>query len=240
MIKGPLSFMFVVAGMTAGASPLKAARPDETGQSTPRASSVAASAPKGYVQAGLLWTAQPAGVPNHRVTPPISGTTVGVAAAVGFFVAPTVALEGEVVAGRAISTPQQFHYNWTEDYTAESRDVFLGANVRWSPVAARYLELVGGGGLAISTFAERSIVRTELPFPGRPNVPTSEPDRVDTEVQLAVNGGIAVPLPVSSTIEIVPAFTFRWVSRSASGQGAYFGVGSYAYQFGGTVRFKFD
>ena len=118
--------------------------------------------------------------------------------------------------------------------------MFLGANVRWRPVAARYLELVGGGGLAFSTFAERSIVRTELPFPGRPNVPTSEPDRVDTDVQLAVNGGIAVPLPVSSKIEIVPAFTVRWVVRSDDGQGAYFGVGSYAYQFGGTVRFKFD
>ena len=239
MIKGPLSFMVVVAGMTAGASHLQAARPDEAAHPHLRASSVAASAPKGYVQAGLLGTAQPAGVPNHRVTPPISGTTVGVAAAVGFFVTPTVAVEGELVAGRPISTPQRFSCDWFEDFTAESRDVFLGANVRWRPVAARYLELVGGGGLAISTFAERSIVRTDLPFPGRPNVPTCRPDRVDSEVQLAVNGGIAVPLPVSSRIEIVPAFTFRWVSRSASGQGAYFGVGSYAYQFGGAVRFKF-
>ena len=202
--------------------------------------SVAAAGPKGYLQAGLMGTVQPAGVPNHRVTPPIDGKTIGLAAAVGFFVTPTVAVEGELVAGRPISTPQRFFYDWFEDYAAESRDVFLGANVRWRPVAARHLELVGGGGLAISTFAERSIVRTELPFPGRPNVPTSEPDRVDTEVQLAVNGGIAVPLPVSSKIELVPAFTFRWVSRSANGQGAYLGVGSYAYQFGGTVRFEFD
>jgi len=200
--------------------------------------SVAAAEPKGYLQAGLMVTAQPAGVANHRVTPPISGTTVGLAAAGGVFVTRTLAIEGEVVAGRAISTPQQFSYNWTEDYTAESRDVFLGANVRWRRAA--HLEFVGGGGLAFSTFAERSIVRTELPFPGRPNVPTSEPDRVDTDVQLAVNGGIAALLPVSSRIEIVPAFTVRWVVRSASGQGAYFGVGSYAYQFGGAVRFKFD
>ena len=72
-------------------------------------------------------------------------------------------------------------------------------------------------------------------------MPTSEPDRVDSEVQLAVNGGIAVPLPVSSAIDIVPAFTFRWVGRSGSGQGEpILGVGSYAYQFGATVRFKFD
>ena len=43
--------------------------------------SVAAAAPKGYLQAGLMGTAQPAGIANHRVTPPISGTTVGLAAA---------------------------------------------------------------------------------------------------------------------------------------------------------------
>ena len=198
----------------------------------------AAGEPKGYVQVGVLGTAQPAGTANHRVSPPISGTTVGLATAGGFFVTRTLAVEGELVAGRAISTPQQFFYNSIEDYTGQSRDVFLGANVRWRRAA--HLEFVGGGGLAFSTFAERSIVRTELPFPGRPNVPTSVPDRVDTDVQLAANGGIAVPLAVSSNIEIVPAFTVRWVKRSIDGQGAYLGVGSYVYQFGGTVRLTFD
>jgi len=52
--------------------------------------SVAAAGPKGYLQAGLMGTVQPAGVPNHRVTPPIDGKTSGLAAAVGFFVTPTV------------------------------------------------------------------------------------------------------------------------------------------------------
>ena len=115
----------------------------------------------------------------------------------------------------------------------------------WAPTfdgvrRCAHLELVGGGGLAFSTFAERSIVRTELPFPGGPTCRIRARSGRQPRVQLAVNGGIAVPLPVSSNIEIVPAFTVRWVSRSADGQGAYFGVGSYAYQFGGTVRFKFD
>ena len=200
--------------------------------------SVAAAEPKGYLQAGLIATAQPAGTANHRVTPAISGTSVGVAAAAGFFVSRTVAIEGEVAAGKAISTPQQFHYDWDEDYIGQSRDVFLGANARWRPAA--HFELAGGGGLAFSTFAERSIVRTDLPFPGRPNIPTSEPDRVDTDVQVAVNGGVAVPVPVSKRIALVPAFTIRWVGRSASSQGDYLGVASYAYQFGATVRFTFD
>jgi hypothetical protein len=197
--------------------------------------SVAAAEPKGYLQAGLMVTAQPPGTANHRVTPAINGETVGLAAAGGVFVTRTLAVEGEVVAGKAISTPQQFHYNWNEDYTGQSRDVFLGANVRWRPAA--HLELVGGGGLAFSTFAERSIVRTDtFPVPRM----TALPDQVETVRQPALNGGIAVPLPVSSRIEIVPAFTVRWVRRSADGLGAYSGVGSYAYQFGGTVRFTPD
>jgi hypothetical protein len=192
------------------------------------------------VQGGLLLTSQPAGTPNHRVTPAISGTAGGLSAAVGFFVTPALAIEGDFVAGRPIATPQHFSYDWFEDFTGESGDVFLGVNARWHPAAARYLELIGGGGLAFSTFAERSIVRTELPFPGRPNVPTSEPDRVDTEVQLAVNGGVAVALPVSRTIAVVPAFLLRFISRPGSGQSDYLGVASYTYQFGATVRFSFD
>jgi hypothetical protein len=195
-----------------------------------------AAAPDGYLQAGLMVTVQPAGVANHRVTPPIGGTTVGLATAVGFFVTPTLAIEGEVLGGRSISTAQQFWYDWSEDYTAQSRDVFLGANVRWHPAATRHVELVGGGGLAFSTSAERSIVRTD-PFPVRHT--TIEPDQVETTTQLAVDGGIAAPLPVSSKIDVVPAFTVRWVARPAYGLGAYAGVGSYSYQFGATVRLAF-
>ena len=182
-----------------------------------------------------MGTAQPAGTANHRVTPAIGGTTVGLAAAGGIFVTRTLAVEGEVVTGKAISTPQQFWYNWSEDYTGQSRDAFLGANVRWRPAA--HFELAGGGGLAFSTFAERSRVRTDT-FPVLRM--TALPDQVETVRQPALNGGIAVPLPVSSRIEIVPAFTVRWVKRSVDGLGAYSGVGSYAYQFGGTVRFTLD
>ena len=199
--------------------------------------SVAAGQQKGYVQAGVLATEQPAGTPNHRVLPAISGSTVGVAAAVGFFVTPKVAIEGELVASGPISTPQRFSYDWFEDFTGESRDMFLGANVRWA--ARRHLEFVGGAALVFATAAERSILRTDLPFPGRPNVPQSEPDRVDTGVQLAFNGGVAVPLPVSRTIAVVPAFSIRFIA-GRGGEFEYLGVGSHAYQFGATVRFTFD
>ena len=51
-----------------------------------------------------------------------------------------------------------------------------------------------------------------------------------------------MPLPVSRTIDVVPAFTVHWVDRDRDPNdlGAYLGVGSYAYQFGATLRFNFD
>jgi hypothetical protein len=200
---------------------------------------LAAAQSKGYVQAGALATEQPAATPNHRVLPGLGGNTVGVAAAVGFFVAPTVAIEGEVVAGRAISTQQRFSYNWFEDYTAQSRDVFLGVNVRWRPVAGGPLELVGGGGPVFSTDAQRSIVVTDLPGAPVPR-PSTEPDQVETSALFAINGGIAAPFAVSRRIELVPAFTVRWVGRSVNGLGGYAGVGRRAYQVGAAVRWTFD
>jgi hypothetical protein len=229
----------VVWSMTLAASPLEAAGPGEPQPPPRRTSSVATVAPKGYLQAGLMATEQPAGTPNHRVRPAINGATVGVAAAAGFFVTPTLAVEGEVVGGRAISTPQRFSYNWREDYIGQSRDVFLSANVRWRPAARRPLELVGGGGVAISTFANRSIVVTDL-FAVAPRPPTTEPDEVETSRQFSVNGGVAAPLPVGRRLEVVPAFRLRWVGRSRSGLGDYAGVGRYAYQFGATVRWTLD
>ena len=196
--------------------------------------SVSNAEPNGYVQGGVMVTVQPAGVANHRVRPPISGEALGVSAGGGVFVTRTLAIEGEVVASQAVSTRQQFFYNWTEDYIGESRDTFLGANVRWA--ARRHLEFVGGGGLALSTFAERSIVRTDM-FPPRM---TRLPDQVETARQLTLNGGVAVPLPVSRTIDVVPAFTIRWVDRDRDPNdlGAYNGVGNYSYQAGCVVRFK--
>jgi hypothetical protein len=240
MMKLPFIVVSLSASTLLAAARLEAAGPDEPQRSPSRASSAASAEPKGYLQSGLMVTAQPAGIPNHRVTPAISGTAVGLAAAVGFFLTPTLAIEGEVVGGGAISTPQRFSYNWREDYIGENRDVFLGANVRWRP-ATRPLEFVGGAGLAVNTVASRSIVVTDV-FAIPPRPPRTEPDEVMTSRQFALNGGVATPLRVSRRIEVVPAFRVRWVKRSSSfyGLGAYAGVGSYAYQFGATVRWTFD
>lgn len=62
---------------------------------------------------------------------------------------------------------------------------------------------------------------------------------MSTDVQFGLNGGLAVPLPVSRRVAIVPEFRIRSIRRS-SGEAEYLGVGGYAYQFGATVRFTFD
>ena len=198
--------------------------------------SVAAAEPKGYLQAGLMATAQPAGVPNHRVTPPISGTTVGVAAAVGFFVTPTVAIEGEVVAGKAISTPQHFYYDWTEDYTARA------VTCSWAPTCdgVRPPHATSNSSAEAvwrsARLPKRSIVRTELPFPGEARRATSEPDRRRHRRPARGQRRHRRAAAGESEDRNRPAFTIRWVGRSASGPGRLCGVGSYAYQFGATVR----
>jgi hypothetical protein len=191
---------------------------------------------KGYVQAGVMMTEQRAGIPNHRVTPGLGGSAIGLVAGGGVWLTPTVAVEGEFVGGRAVSTPQQFWYDWSEDFTGESRDLLFGANVRVRPAPIAPVELFGGGGLVISTFAERSIVATYM-FPPRTS---TQPDQVDTQMGLTVNGGLAVAVPAGSRIDVVPAFMVRWTQRPSTGLGDYLGVGSFAYQFGATVRFKID
>jgi hypothetical protein len=204
------------------------------GQAAPTPSSNRGAAPKAYLQAGFVASSHPAGLPNHRVWPAISGTTVGLAAAGGVFVTKTLAVEGEVVAGRPVSTQQRFSYSWFEDYTGESRDVFLGANMRWRP-ATRSLELVGGAGLAFSTVANRNIVVTDV-YPGERT--STKPDQVETTRHLTLNGGIALPLSVSRRVEVVPAFTVRWLKQTSDYYGlrAYAGVGSLSYHVGATVR----
>jgi hypothetical protein len=227
--------------LLAGVLMLVASPFDAVGQQAKRAAPPPPRASSGagewtpYVQVGLVRTEQPAGIPNHRVYPPLEGGTTGLTAAVGFFRTPIVAVEGEFVANRAISTPQQFSYDWRENYIAQSRDLFLTVNGRVRPFPRGPFELVGGTGVAISTFALRDIVATySFAIPPRP--PTNEPDQVTTDWQLTAHGGVAFPIPVSRRIDVVPAFTVRWVGRSENGIGGYAGVGSLAYHVGAALR----
>lgn len=230
----PTARVFLIAFLAASHPiSLRAAEHCAAEQQPSRDSSTAGDGSGGYIQATLMMTLQPAGVAVHRVSPPIKGNTLGIATAAGVFVTPRLGIEGELAVGRTIAMPQRFSYFWTEDFTGQSRDVLLNANIRWRPGGTKYLELIGGGGLAISTFALRSIRVTDS-F-GRASTGR---EQITTSRRPALGGSIATPLPVSPIVEIVPAFGFRWVKRSEEGLAAHIGAGSYAYQLGASVRFK--
>jgi hypothetical protein len=88
-----------------------------------------------YIQAGALGVAQPAGVANHRIDPPVSGGAFAVTALAGAFLTPAFAIEGEFVAQQAVSTRQHFSYFWVEDYTSHNSDRFIAGYARWRGVA---------------------------------------------------------------------------------------------------------
>jgi hypothetical protein len=60
----------------------------------------AQTGPRGYVQGSPLYTAQAEGEADHRVSPPLSGTGVGVAGVGGYFVTP-----GDSDCDRTVSAP---------------------------------------------------------------------------------------------------------------------------------------
>ena len=96
--------------------------------------------------------------------------------------------------------------------------MFLGANVRWRPAAHATSSSSAEAAWRSARSPSGRSCAPSLPFPGEAaTCRHPSPIGSTTDVQLALNGGIAVPLPVSSRIEIVPAFTIRWVSRSANG-----------------------
>jgi hypothetical protein len=200
----------------------------------PGSASSNTSTPAGYVQIAPLMIVQPPGIANHRVHPALSGRVPGVAISAGAFVTSAFAVEGEVVWAGTISTPQQFSYTWREDYTAQDRDVLLNVNLRWHPRRQRYLEVFGGGGLAISTFANRSIVRTDS-FPERTSI---LPDEQTTSRNPALGAGFAGVVPIGRAVALVPRFSVRWVKRPADGLGGYMGAFSSAWQVGAALRFN--
>jgi hypothetical protein len=198
-----------------------------------------ASAPvhKGYVQGTVLVTTQPAGVANHRVSPPLGGHATGIAASAGLFVAPIVSIEGEVVLGGSIAAPQRFSYDWREDYIAEHRDLLVNVNLRSRPGGPRWPELVIGGGLAIARTRRLSRVST---YSYDPSITFSAPDYTGIERGINIGGGIDMPIPLNSRIALVPSFRYRWVPRRAEGESDYRGVAGEVYEISASLRSRIE
>src|SRR5262245_47513100 len=151
-----------------------------------------AEPPHSYIQTGFGIGFQGAGVPNHRVSPGVSGMAADLSVAAGRFFSPQIAVEGQVSFGTSFKTSQHFSYTWREDYSAESRDVVFTTNVRLHSGGRRSIEIVAGGGVAYSTIAERSIIRTQFGSPA-----STPPDMVGHSLQPMLGAGVAVTLPLN-------------------------------------------
>lgn len=182
-----------------------------------------AAAPQLYLQLGPALTVHAEGEQYHRAGPPLKGTTFGGAAAVGVRLVPAVALELEGRVDRTLSGAQNDVYFTSTAYTAESRDLVVGMNLRLRSSGRVAVEAAAGGGVAFTHFARRDVVGTDF-FTGRI---TRGADRETSLRQPTAAGVLAVAIPVSDRVEIVPSVGARWIRRPFDTDAWYFGVGRY-------------
>ncbi|MCC6991797.1 MAG: hypothetical protein IT181_22535 [Acidobacteria bacterium] len=182
-----------------------------------------AAAPQLYLQLGPALTVHAEGEQYHRAGPPLKGTTFGGAAAVGVWLVPAVALELEGHVDRALSGAQTDVYNFVTTYTAESRDVVFGGNLRLRSGGRVPVEFAAGGGVVFTRFARRDITSTDVFF-GRT---TRSPDRRETAANPTLAAALALAVPLSERVELVPAVGARWIRRPFDTEAWYFGVGRY-------------
>jgi len=201
----------------AGLAGVSAAEQAGTGGSTP-------SAPV-YLQIAPVVTVHTKGEQYFRAGPPLEGTTVGGALTAGVRLVPELAVEAELVLDGLQSAPIVDSYAMTRTgYTAESRDIVLGANLRFRPRGGSRLEFTAGGGLAFSRFARRDIVTTSF-FP--PGTVSRWPDQTTSTTNPTVSGSMALAIPLSPRVELVPSIGARWIRREFDTDAWYFGVGRY-------------
>ena len=211
----------------AGLAGVSAAEQAGTGSSTP-------AAPV-YLQVAPVVTVHTEGEQYHRASPPLKGTTIGGALTAGVRLVPELAFEAEVLFDGKLSAPIVDSYSTRTDYTAESRDIVLGANLRFRPRGGSHLEFTAGGGVAFSRFARRDIVVTSF-FP--PGVITRQRDQETSTTNPTVGGSMAVSIPLSPRVELVPSIGARWIRREFDTDAWYFGVGRYTVFFSAALRLK--
>jgi hypothetical protein len=198
------------------------------------ASSVGPPASGRYFQGTLVVGSQSPGTPNAHVSPPIEGTFAAGSGGVGFFLTPTLAVEGEIGLTTSITVPQHWIVGTSlVAHDARSRDTFVGGRLRARPRGTRFIEYLAGGGFNINRFTRSSIVETK-----QDSFPTvaAQPDDTDEAGGTFLEVGIAVALPIGHRLELAPGFVFRQIQRD--GTADFFGVGQRAYQVTTTLRLR--
>ncbi len=191
--------------------------------------------PSVYLQIAPVLTLHAEGEQYHRASPPLEGATLGGAVTAGVWVVPVLALEAEVLFDGQLSGAIVDSYSTRTDYTAESRDIVVGGNLRLHPAGGSHLEFTVGGGVAFSRFAKRDIVSTSL-FP--PGAVTRSPDWETSTAQPTVSGSMVVTIPLSPRVQLAPSVGARWIQRKFDTDAWYFGVGRYMAFASVALRFS--
>jgi len=187
---------------------------------------------RGYVQGLVVASYHPAASEGyHRESPNLRGTAAAVTVTAGGFLSRSIALEGEFVYGRTVSAPQRFSYTFSEDYIAGSRDFLFNELVRYRPRGRAPVEIVVGGGYALTTVTARSIVSRG--FSGVFNLP----DRSRRTHAPTLTAGLDGTVRIGPRLSFTPAVRFRWIRRPDARTGETHGIARYAFQFGAGVRF---
>jgi hypothetical protein len=106
-----------------------------------------------------------------------------------------------------LSAAQTDSYSARTDYTAESRDILMGASLRLRPRSGSSLEFTAGGGMAFSRFARRDVLGT-CSF-CRPPIVTRGPDAETSAWQPTLTGSMAIALRLSPRVDVVPSVGVR-------------------------------
>lgn len=189
---------------------------------------------RGDAQALVLASYHPVASDSyHRESPNLQGTAPAVSVSAGGFLSPSLALEGEFVYGRTVSAPQRFSYFSSEDYLAGSRDLLFNELLRYRPGGRAPVEIAVGGGYALTTVSEKSIVSQS----GNPATISHPPDRSRQLHAATLTAGVDGTVRISGRASFTPGFRFRWIHRPDARYGETHGIGRYAFEFGAGIRF---
>ena len=191
---------------------------------------------KAYVQGTLGATMQPEATPNEHVSPPIGGAGFpAFGAAGGYFIRPSLAVEGELATGE-VSVQQTNHYSLTQEFTAALRVTTVDGSVRWKPGGISPVELVVGGGLARVVNTSRDGIE----YSGYPNPLGSEtpmPDSSWGDWVWNIKGGADVVYPRTSRVAFAGGGRLRWRQRNSVDE--YRGASAWAVEVSAGLRVRF-
>ena len=168
--------------------------------------------PRGYGFLSVTFARHPPSQVYYRsVITPLSGNGWDFAAGGGVFVSTVFAVEGELLYGGVVSTPQYVFFD------EKGRDVLLSALARYRPASMPRLQLVAGGGSAWTRTWQDPKQSGSPPVWWHAATVTFGADVVVLDARHAA---------------VAPSFRVRWVNRDLDfGDG----LGKVTYQIGATL-----